>query len=688
MAEELSREEAKARVEVLLAEIWHHNRQYYELDSPEIQDAEYDALMRELIAIEEAYPDLRSPASPTQRVGGPPSEKFEKVIHKTPMLSLSNAYGPDDLREFDRRVHDGVQDNPTYACELKIDGLAISLRYVDGVLVQAATRGDGEIGEDITVNARTIRNVPLRLRDPITIEVRGETYMPKAAFERLNQEREAKGESLFANPRNAAAGSLRQLDPKIAASRGLAVIVYQVADAEKYGLSSHSEALSYVHALGLPATGARTAAESIEDAIQIIESYSQKRHELPYATDGMVIKVESIAMQQKLGFTAKSPRWAIAYKYQAEQAETTLQDIELSVGRTGAVTPTAVFDAVSLAGTTVSRASLHNEDYIAEKDVRIGDWIIVQKAGDIIPEVVKSIPEKRTGHEVAFAMPKSCPVCDEPLNRPPDEAAWRCVNPNCPALIQEGIIHFASRDAMNIEGLGEQWIRLMVDCGLVKTVADIYRIQKDDLLAFDRMGEKSTTKLLAAIERSKENSLERLLFGLGIRLVGEKAAKTLAKTFLTMDGLVNASVDDLTDIPDIGPKMAESIVAFFANLPSRQLVDDLKELGLNMIYTSGPKQETFSGDSPFANKVVVLTGTLHHLDRKAAGQLVEQLGGKVTGSVSKLTDILIAGEKAGSKLTKAEQLIESGQKPTLQILDEAQFLEWITPFGVLRESGD
>jgi DNA ligase (NAD+) len=688
VAAQLSRDEAKARIEELLAEIWHHNRLYYEQDTPEITDAEYDTLMRELIAIEETYPDLRSPTSPTLRVGGAPSEKFEKVVHEIPMLSLSNAYGPDDLREFDRRVQDIAHDDMSYVCELKIDGLAVSLRYVDGLLVQAATRGDGEIGEDITANVRTIRSVPLRLSEPVTIEVRGEAYMPKSAFERLNKEREARGDSLFANPRNAAAGSLRQLDPKIAAKRGLAVIVYQVAEAEKYGLSSHSDALSYVHSLGLPATGVRQIANSIDDVIQIIDSFSQKRHELPYATDGMVVKVNSIAMQQQLGFTAKSPRWAIAYKYAAEQAQTTLREIELSVGRTGAVTPTAVFDPVSLAGTTVSRASLHNEDYITQKDIRVGDQIVVQKAGDIIPEVVRSIHEERTGIEALFAMPENCPVCNQTLQRLPDEAAWRCVNPNCPALIQEGLIHFVSRDAMNIEGLGEQWIRLLVDRGLVRTVADIYRITKDDLLSFERMGEKSATKLIAAIERSKQNSLERLLFGLGIRLVGEKAAKTLASTFLAMDTLANAKVDDLTDIPDIGPKMAESIVAFFGNQPARQLINDLKAFGLNMNYTSGAAQPVMEADSPFKNQVVVLTGTLHHLDRKAAGLLVERLGGKVTGSVSKQTDILIAGEKAGSKLSKAQELIESGQKPKLQILNEDEFLEWIAPFHLLSEGND
>ncbi len=680
-----AKNEQAARMAELLSRIEYHNRLYYELDHPEITDAEYDCLMRELVALEADYPDLQSPSSPTLRVGGSPNVKFDKIVHEIPMLSLSNAYNADDMREFARRVSDLAQTDVAYVCELKIDGLAVSLRYVDGLLVQAATRGDGEIGEDITANVRTIRSVPLRLAESVSIEVRGEAYMPKSAFERLNREREQKGEPLFANPRNAAAGSLRQLDPKVAAKRGLAVIVYQVAEMHRLGIASHSEALDYAHSLGLPATGVRQIENSIASVIDRIEEWAQKRHELPYATDGMVVKVDNTLVQEQLGFTAKSPRWAIAYKYAAEQATTILREIELSVGRTGAVTPTAVFDPVSLAGTTVSRASLHNEDYIAQKDIRLGDSIVVQKAGDIIPEVVRAEINARTGEETPFYMPKNCPQCNELLQRLPDEAAWRCINPGCPALIREGLIHFVSRDAMNIEGLGEQWIRLLEEQGLIRTVADIYRLKKEELLSLDRMGEKSAAKLIAAIQRSKQSSMEKLLFGLGIRLVGEKAAKTLAGRFPSIDKLACANEEELTAVPDIGPKMAQSIVAFFSSSGARQLLSELHDLDVNMAYTSGMGELQQVGDSPFLGKNVVLTGTLEHVDRKTAGLWVERLGGKVTNSVSKQTDILIAGEKAGSKLAKARDLIASGQKAELKILLESEFLEWIAPFHLLDE---
>ncbi|EJY57245.1 DNA ligase, NAD-dependent [Alicyclobacillus hesperidum URH17-3-68] len=671
-------EVAISRVKELREQIEYHNRRYYLEDKPEITDAEWDSLMRELLQLEAMYPELADPTSPTQRVGAPVAEGFTKVEHEIPMLSLANAYSAGDLLEFDKRVRQVVGDAVRYVCELKIDGLAVSLRYENGVLVQGATRGDGEVGEDITANIRTIRNVPLQLSEPVSIEVRGEAYMPKREFARLNELREAQGEPLFANPRNAAAGSLRQLDPAIAASRRLGVIVYQLAQPGEHAVETHSEALTYVARLGLPAHGERKLCRDIEEVVAYIEEWAERRHQLPYATDGMVIKVDDLALQDELGFTAKSPRWAIAYKYAAEQAETTLRSIELTVGRTGAVTPTAVFDPVQLAGTTVSRASLHNEDLIREKDIRVGDVIVVQKAGDIIPEVIRALPERRTEELPMFRMPTTCPQCGSPLQKLNGEVAWRCMNPECPAMLREGLIHFASRDAMNIEGLGEQWIAILLERGLVRTYADLYRLKKGDLLQLERMGDKLADKLLRAISDSKRNSLERLLFGLGIRHVGEKAAKTLAEKFGTMDALMVADMDSLMQVSDVGPKMAESIRLYFANPSVQQLIGELKELGLNMEYLGARS----AADGPFAGKTVVLTGVLAEADRKQAAAWVEQLGGKVSSSVSVKTDILIAGEKAGSKLAKAREILATHPNATLQILDEAEFLRIVDEAGV------
>lgn len=680
----LTLEEAARNAEELRRVIQHHSTRYHVEDQPEITDAEYDVLMRDLIALEQTYPVLITPDSPTQRVGGETLTGFAKVRHEVAMLSLGNAYNAEDMREFDRRVREAVPGEIRYVCELKIDGLAVSLRYEEGRFVQGATRGDGEVGEDITVNLKTIPTIPLRLTQPLTMEVRGEAYMPKRSFKRLNETREAAGEPLFANPRNAAAGSLRQLDSRVAASRRLAVFVYTVSEAAGLGLTAHSEALDFADSLGLPVNPERGVFTEMDGVIDYINSWSERRHALPYATDGMVIKVDDLSVQQNLGFTAKSPRWAIAYKYAAEQAETKLRDIVLSIGRTGAVTPTAVFDAVLLAGTTVSRASLHNEDYIVEKDIRIGDTIVVQKAGDIIPEVVRVRPEARTGMEVAFAMPHQCPQCQELLHRLPEEVAWRCMNPACPALIREGIIHFVSRDAMNIDGLGEQWVALLLEHGLIRDVADLYRLTKEQLLQLERMGDKLATNLLAAIESSKTNSLERLLFGLGIRLVGEKATKTLARQFGDLHHLMQATLEDLVAIRDIGPKMAESLLEYFAFEGSRELLERLQAAGVNTAYTSGrgAQEEQGVSDTFFSGKTCVLTGTLVVFDRKRAGEIIEQLGGKVTGSVSKQTDILLAGEKAGSKLEKAQTILNSGQNPNLRILDEAEFVHLLQQYGI------
>lgn len=677
-------EQARVRAEQLRGLIEYHNDRYYRLDAPELTDADYDLLTRELLALEGHFPELQVPDSPTQRIGAAPLEGFQKVNHEIPMLSLANAYSPDDMREFDRRVTEAAGSDVEYVCELKIDGLAVSLRYENGIFVRGATRGDGEVGEDITLNLRTIRTIPLRLAQAVTIEARGEAYLPKQAFAKLNQAREEADQMLFANPRNAAAGSLRQLDPKVAAARGLAVFVYNLADGDGADslLSSHADALALMAGLRLPVNPELGRFTDIEAVLAYIESWADRRKDLPYATDGMVIKVNSLAVQRRLGFTAKSPRWAIAYKYAAEQAETELQEIVLTVGRTGAVTPTAVFRPILLAGSTVSRASLHNEDYIRDKDIRIGDAIVVQKAGDIIPEVVRSITDRRSGAEYPFTMPTHCPQCGQALIRLPEEAAWRCVNGQCPAQIREAIIHFVSRDAMNIEGLGEQWITALLDADLVRNVADLYQLTVDDLMPLDRMGDKLAANLVESIRRSRDNSLERLVFGLGIRLVGEKAAKLLAASFGSMDSLVAAPEDALVSVREIGPKMATSLISYFANADNQELLERLRSAGVNMTYTSGGRVVAAAENALFFDKTVVLTGSLATLDRKRAGQWVEQLGGRVTGSVSKHTDIVVAGESAGSKLDKAQQLRDSGQQPNLVIMDESQFLSALRASGI------
>ncbi|QPA31224.1 NAD-dependent DNA ligase LigA [Thermaerobacillus caldiproteolyticus] len=666
----MDRQAAIARIEELRQLLNKYNYEYYVLDNPSVPDAEYDRLMQELIALEEQYPELKTKDSPSQRVGGQALEAFQKVEHRTPMLSLANAFNEGDLRDFDRRVRQEVGENVAYVCELKIDGLAVSLRYEDGYFVQGATRGDGVIGEDITENLKTIRSLPLRLHEPVTLEARGEAYMPKKSFERLNEQRRERGEELFANPRNAAAGSLRQLDPKIAASRHLDLFVYGLANAEELGIDSHSAALDYLQQLGFKTNPARRKCANMDEVIQFIHEWQEKRPQLSYEIDGIVIKVDSFEQQEQLGTTAKSPRWAIAYKFPAEEVVTKLIGIELSVGRTGVVTPTAILEPVRVAGTTVQRASLHNEDLIRAKDIMIGDYVVVKKAGDIIPEVVNVLPERRTGEEVAFSMPTHCPECESELVRLDGEVALRCINPKCPAQIREGLIHFVSRQAMNIEGLGEKVIAQLFREGLVHDVADLYTLTKEQLMNLERMGEKSATNLLNAIEASKQNSLERLLFGLGIRHVGAKAAKVLAEHFETMDRLQTATKEELMTIHEIGEKMADSIVAYFGKPEVHQLLNELLSYGVNMTY-KGPKTvKATDVDSYFAGKTVVLTGKLETLSRNEAKEKIEQLGGKVTGSVSKNTDLVIAGTDAGSKLTKAQQL-------DIEIWDEARFLQEI-----------
>ncbi|MGE7914857.1 NAD-dependent DNA ligase LigA [Lysinibacillus xylanilyticus] len=648
--------EIEQRIEELNTLLHEYGHAYYVLDKPVVADSVYDQLLHELIALEEANPSLIYPDSPTQRVGGAVVEGFKKVTHDYPMLSLSNAFNEEDLREFDRKVRQAIGDNFSYVCELKIDGLAISLKYEDGVFVQGATRGDGVVGEEITTNLKTIRAIPLRLQEPITIEVRGEAYMPKKSFEKLNAQRTENGEELFANPRNAAAGSLRQLDPKIAASRQLSTFIYAIGgDGEAYGIDGHAEMLDYLESLGCPSNKERQRCSTIEEVLAFIEEWTENRPNLAYEIDGIVIKVDRYAQQDELGYTAKSPRWAIAYKFPAEEVVTTLLDIDLTVGRTGVVTPTAILAPVQVAGTTVQRASLHNEDLIRDKDIRLGDTVIIRKAGDIIPQVVGVLVEQRPEDSVPFVMPKNCPVCDSELIRIEGEVALRCVNPACFAQIAESIKYFVSRNAMNIDGLGDKVVEQLLRADLIHDVSDLYHLTVEQLVELERMGEKSATNLVNAIQASKENSMERLLIGLGIRHVGEKAAKIVSEEFGTMEAVMTATEEQLVAIHEIGDKMASSLVEYFSNEDARAVIGRLAEVGVNMTY-KGKKIEVAVGDNPFAGKTIVLTGKLEQLTRNEAKAKIEELGGIVTGSVSKKTDLVIAGAEAGSKLTKAEQL--------------------------------
>ncbi|MFB4168586.1 NAD-dependent DNA ligase LigA [Virgibacillus sp. JSM 102003] len=651
----MDKPQAQKRINELTEVLHQYNHEYHVLDNPSVSDAEYDQKMQELRNLEEEFPELISPESPTQRIGGEPLDAFQKVQHNVPMLSLGNAFNASDLRDFARRASQGTDETIAYVCELKIDGLAISLLYEDGRFVRGATRGDGTIGEDITSNLKTIGSIPLTIKEKETIEVRGEAFMPHKSFIALNNERNEKEEEPFANPRNAAAGSLRQLDPKIAAKRNLDIFLYGVGEWDAGTLESHSERLDYLKKLGFKTNPEWKKCETIDEVIEYVEHWENERPNLNYEIDGIVVKVDNLTQQEELGFTAKSPRWAIAYKFPAEEAVTTLHNIELSVGRTGVITPTAILEPVKVAGTTVKRASLHNEDLIREKDIRIGDTVVIKKAGDIIPEVIRAVADKRTGHEQEFHMPDECLACGSELVRLEEEVALRCINPNCPAQLKEGLIHFVSRNAMNIDGLGEKVIIQLFQEELIQTIADLYRLERADLLELERMGEKSVDNLLKAIEASKDNSLERLLFGLGIRFVGSKAAKTLAAHFETMEGLQQATFDDIIEINEMGEVMADSIVRYFAEEEVNDLLRELNTLGVNMEY-KGPKKQDIAEDTPFSGKTVVLTGKMELFTRSDAKSAIEQLGGSVTGSVSKKTDIVIAGEDAGSKLEKAQKL--------------------------------
>lgn len=627
--------------------------EYYVQDNPSVPDSEYDKLLRELIDIEEAHPEFKSPDSPTVRVGGEVQSSFEKVNHDTPMLSLGNAFNEHELRRFDQRIREQV-GSVEYMCELKIDGLAVSLKYVEGRFVQGLTRGDGTTGEDITENLRTIHAIPLKINEPLSFEVRGEAYMPRSSFIRLNEEKEKNEEQPFANPRNAAAGSLRQLDPKLAAKRKLSVFLYSVNDFTDFDATTQSGALDELDRLGFKTNHERMRVGDIEGVLEYIEKWTKQREQLSYDIDGIVIKVNDIEQQDEMGYTQKSPRWAIAYKFPAEEVVTTLQDIELSIGRTGVVTPTAILDPVRVAGTTVSRASLHNEDLIHERDIRIGDSVVVKKAGDIIPEVVKSIMERRTEGTLPYSMPTHCPSCDHELVRIEEEVALRCINPKCQAQLVEGLIHFVSRQAMNIDGLGTKIIQQLYHHNVIKDVADIFYLTEDDLLPLERMGSKKVENLLKAIENAKTNSLEHLLFGLGIRHLGVKASQVLAEKYETMDRLLQVTEEELISIHDIGDKLAQSVVTYLENEDIKALIEKLKYKNVNMVY-NGIKTSDIEGHPDFKDKTIVLTGKLQQLTRKEASAWLELQGAKVTSSVTKKTDLVIAGEDAGSKLTKAEK---------------------------------
>jgi DNA ligase (NAD+) len=663
------KEQAAREATGLREKLNYHSHRYYVLDAPEISDAEFDGLMRRLLAIEAAYPDLVTADSPSQRVGGAPAEGFGRVAHLTPMLSLGNALSLEELMAFDARVRSGLDGPaPEYVVELKIDGLAINLLYEDGRLVRAATRGDGVYGEDVTANVRTIRAVPLVLHGdyPRRIEVRGEVYMPRKEFDRLNRSREEAGEALFANPRNAAAGSLRQLDSRVTAERALDNFVYGVGVREGVELTSHAGTLKYLASLGFKTNPHYKVYATIEEVAAYCESWTDKRTDLPYDIDGLVVKVNSLADQEALGFTAKDPRWAIAYKFPAEQAVTVVEDIIVSVGRTGVLTPTAVLKPVRLAGTTVSRATLHNEDYIRDKDIHIGDTVVVHKAGEIIPEVVTVLAERRTGGEKEFSLPAVCPECGSEVVRQPGESAHKCTNLYCPAILRESLFHFVSRDAMDIEGLGPAVVTALLAAGLVKDAADLYSLRKEDILSLERTGEKSAQNLLEAIAKSREAGLARLLFGLGIRFVGVKAAGLLARRFGDIDRVAAASFEELTAIEEIGPKIAASVVGWFAEPANLALIEKFRTAGVKL--TEEVAEPV--GPQPFAGKIFVLTGTLAAMTRPEATAVVERLGGKVTGSVSKKTDYVVAGEEAGSKLTKAQEL-------GVTVLSEEEFMAMV-----------
>lgn len=656
----------KQRIDELIKIINKASEEYYTNDNPTITDQEYDDYYHELEKLEQQYPELIREDSPTKRVGGKIIDEFKKVSHEIPMMSLGDIFSEDEIFEFDQRIKKTIP-NPTYVCELKIDGLSVSLLYENGKLIRGATRGNGIIGEDITHNVETIKSIPLVINDKRKIEVRGEIYMPKKSFNKLNQERKEKGESLFANPRNAAAGSVRQLDSKIAAKRNLSTFIYHLPSSDDFNIKYHHESLSFMKELGFVVNPNIKIADNVNEVINYVKEWTEKRKSLPYEIDGIVIKVDKIEDQKKLGYTSRTPKWAIAYKFPAVEVLTKIKNIEFCVGRTGKITPRADLDPVHLAGSIIKSVTLHNEDYIKEKDIMINDTIVLHKAGDVIPEVVKVLKERRTGIEIPFKMIKNCPICNSKLEKKETEANYFCPNPNCDARNIEGLIHFSSRETMNIEGFGESIVEDFYNEGYLKTICDYYTLYnyKEDLKELEGFGEKSINNLLQNIEKSKENSLEKLLFALGIRYIGKKTAKILAINYRNIDKLMSAEYEDLVKIQDIGEVIADSVYKFFKEEKNINTINELKLLGVNMEYKGNE-----SIDDNFNNKTFVLTGTLSKLTRDEASIEIENRGGKVTSSVTKKTDYVIVGENPGSKYQKAKDL-------NINILNEEEFLNML-----------
>ncbi|MBD3183045.1 NAD-dependent DNA ligase LigA [Candidatus Poribacteria bacterium] len=660
------KDNVRKRIDELRKQINYHSRKYYIEDNPEISDYEFDQLMKELEELEDRHPDLITPNSPTQRVGGEPAEQFETVQHRSAMLSLDNTYSPEELLEFDKRVRKLIPEQEIeYVAELKLDGLGIALVYEEGRFTRGATRGDGATGEDVTSNLRTIRTIPLVIENQLPVmEVRGEVYMRRKAFQKLNQEREENDENLFANPRNAAAGSVRLLDPRITASRPLEIFVYALTYAEGANFSTHYESLQFLKDSGLKINPHTKKFGSIEEVLKYCEEWTERREDIDYEIDGVVIKVNSLAQQTELGSTNKSPRWAISYKFPARRATTKIEDIIIQVGRTGSLTPVAVLTPVSLSGIVIARATLHNEDEIKRKDIRIGDTVIVERAGDVIPAVVMVLEEKRTGEEKEFTMPETCPVCGSDVFKPENEAVSRCTNPECPAQIKENLHHFASRNAMDIEGLGPSLIDQLVKKDMVHNSADLYYLQKEQLAQLERMGDKSAQNLMDELEKSKDNSLSRFIFALGIRHVGTRAADILAERYSSIDELTKATTEELQEIDEIGPRIAESVEQFFQQERTKRMLDKFRNAGIKM----QEEKSYHESSQPLNGKNFVLTGSLESMTRDEASQYIKDAGGKVSSSVSKNTDYVVVGESPGSKYDKAQKL-------GITILDEEEFLK-------------
>ena len=662
----MGKEDIKLQIDNLIDKINYHSDKYYNQDTPEISDFEYDMLMKELIKLEAENPEFKRVDSPSNRVGGMALDKFDQVTHKNPMLSLSNAYSAEDLRDFDRRVREMTDGDVEYVVEFKIDGLSVGITYENGEFKSAATRGNGIIGEDISKNAMTIKSVPLKIDDKREIIVRGEVYISKENFEKVNEYQEEHDLQVFANPRNLAAGSLRQLDSKLTAKRPLDIFVFNLENINELdGIDTHSDSLEYLKKLGFSVSENYKICKSIDEVIEFIEYWTENRGSLKFDIDGMVVKVNNIEQRNEMGFTAKSPRWAIAYKFPAERKKSKILDIEVEVGRTGTITPTAILEPVRLAGTSVSRATLHNEDFIREKDIKLFDHVIVQKAGDIIPQIVEVVKGDRTGDEKDFVMPSVCPECGEPTVRLEGEAAVKCINISCPAQIRRGMIHFVSREAMDIDGMGESIITLFLKEGLIKDVSDIYYLKKEQIVPLERMGEKSADNLIKAIEKSKSNDLWRLINGLGIRFVGVKGAKILASNFSSLDEIMNADVERLQQLEEFGSIMSESVVKFFREEQNLAVIQKLKDAGVN---TEAGEDKSEGIPQLFEGMKIVLTGTLPTLKRNQAKEIIELRGGKATSSVSKSTTFVLAGEEAGSKLTKANDL-------GIKVIDEDMFLK-------------